>query len=137
MINTTLTAEKIEDYTVMLCDALYMNFKEYNIRAHQRSINQGEDSTGYHAERIQHIKENGADIEFYIKKGKRYLKVIMKDSGSSQSVHAFVDRETGDVYKPAGWKGPAKIARYSLLQDSDREWLYSHADWSGGYLYIR
>ena len=121
----------------MLCDALYMNFKEYNIRAHQRSINQGEDSTGYHADRIQHIKENGADIEFYIKKGKRYLKVIMKDSGSSQSVHAFVDRETGDVYKPAGWKGPAKIARYSLLQDSDREWLYSHADWSGGYLYIR
>ena len=137
MYNTTLTAEKIEDYTVMLCDALYMNFKEYNIRAHQRSINMGEDNTGYHARKIEEIKENGADIEFYTKRGKRYIKIIMKDSGGSNSVHAFVDRETGDVYKAASWKQPAKIARFSLLQDSDREWLYLHADWSGGYLYIR
>ena len=120
----------------MLCDALYMNFKEYNIRAHQRSINQGEDSTGYHAERIQHIKENGADIEFYIKKGKRYLKVIMKDSGSSQSVHAFVDRETGDVYKAASWKAPAKHVRYDLRIIKDREYVLENCDWAGGYLYM-
>ena len=120
----------------MLCDALYMNFKEYQIRAHKRSI-ANDINMDYHQSKIDDIMENGADMEFYVKKGKRYLKIIMKDSGGSQSVHAFVDRETGDVYKAASWKQPAKIARFSLLQDSDREWLYLHADWSGGYLYIR
>jgi hypothetical protein len=136
MYNTTLIAEKIEDYTVMLCDALYMNFKEYQIRAHKRSI-ANDINMDYHQSKIDDIMENGADMEFYVKKGKRYLKIIMKDSGGCNSAHAFVDRETGDVYKAASWKAPAKIARFSLLQDSDREWLYLHADWSGGYLYIR
>ena len=136
MYNTTLTAEKIEDYTVMLCDALYMNFKEYSIRAHKRSI-ANDINMDYHQSKIDDIMENGADIEFFVKKGKRYLKIIMKDSGGSLSVHAFVDRETGDVYKAASWKAPAKIARFSLLQDGDRDWLLENADWSGGYLYLR
>ena len=82
MYNTTLTAEKIEDYTVMLCDALYMNFKEYQIRAHKRSI-ANDINMDYHQSKIDDIMENGADMEFYVKKGKRYLKIIMKDSGGS------------------------------------------------------
>ena len=136
MINTTLAAEKIEDYTVMLCDALYMNFKDYQIRAHQRSI-ENEINMDYHQSKITEIIENGAPIEFYIKRGRRYLKVMMKDSGGSSSVHAFIDRETGDVFKPASIKAPAKGARYSLLQDEDLNWLLGNADWSGGYLYAR
>ena len=51
MINTTLAAEKIEDYTVMLCDALYMNFKDYQIRAHQRSI-ENEINMDYHQSKV-------------------------------------------------------------------------------------
>lgn len=136
MINTTLTAEKIEDYTVMLCDALYMNFKDYQIAAHKRSI-ANEINMDYHQSKIDQIVQNGADIEFYIKRGRKYLKIMMRDSGGHGSVHAFVDRETGDVFKPASIKAPAKIARYSLLQDEDLNWLLQHADWSGGYLYIR
>ena len=136
MYTTTLTAEKIEDYTVMLCDALYMNFKDYQIAAHKRSI-ANEINMDYHQSKIDQIVQNGADIEFYIKRGRRYLKIMMRDSGGHGSVHAFVDRETGDVYKPASIKAPAKIARYSLLQDEDLNWLLENADWSGGYLYLR
>jgi hypothetical protein len=136
MYTTTLTAEKIEDYTVMLCDALYMNFKDYQIAAHKRSI-ANEINMDYHQSKIDQIVQNGADIEFYIKRGRRYLKIMMRDSGGHGSVHAFVDRETGDVYKPANIKAPAKIARYSLLQDADLNWLLEHADWSGGYLYLK
>ena len=91
----------------------------------------------YHQSKITEIIENGAPIEFYIKRGRRYLKVMMKDSGGSSSVHAFIDRETGDVFKPASIKAPAKGARYSLLQDEDLNWLLGNADWSGGYLYAR
>lgn len=134
VMNTTLTAEKVEDYTLMLCDALYMNFKEYKIRAHRRSI-ENEINMDYHQSKIDEIKEHGAPIEFYARRGRRYLKIIMKDSGGSKSAHAFVDRETGDVFKPASWRQPAKDARFSLLQEYDRNWLYNHADWSGGYLY--
>jgi len=133
---TTLNAERIEDYTLMLCDALYMNFKDSQIAAHKRSI-ANEINMDYHQSKIDEINEHGAPIEFYVRRGRRYLKIIMKDSGGSKSAHAFVDRETGDVYKSASWKAPAKIARYSLLQDGDRDWLLENADWSGGYLYIR
>lgn len=136
MINTTLTAEKIEDYTVMLCDALYMNFKDYQIAAHKRSI-ANEINMDYHQSKIDQIVQNGADIEFYVKRGSKYLKIMMRDSGGHGSVHAFVDRATGDVYKPASIKAPAKGIRYNILNDESREELYATADWSGGYLYAR
>lgn len=134
MNNTTLTAEKIEDYTLMLCDALYMNLKNYQIRAHQRSIRE-EVNTDYHQSKIEHIMNHGVDAEFYSKRGRKYLKIIFKDAGGHQSVHAFVDRNTGEVFKPASWQAPAKGVRFNLLLQQSREWLYEHADWSGGYLY--
>ncbi len=135
-MNTTLTNELVEDYTVMLCDALYMNFKEYQIRAHKRSI-ANDINMDYHQSKIDYIMDNGADIEFYVKRGRRYLKVMMKDSGGHGSVHAFIDRSSGNVFKPASINAPAKGIRYNILKEGDREYLYTHADWSGGYLYVR
>lgn len=113
-----------------------MNFKDQQIRAHQRSID-NEINMDYHQSKITEIITNGAPIEFYARKGRKYLKIMMKDSGGSQSVHAFVDRNTGDVYKPASINAPAKGIRYNLLDDEQREELYATADWAGGYLYAR
>lgn len=42
--------------------------------------------------------------------GTRYVK-ITRDG----SAHAFVDRTTGDVLKPATWKAPAKHARGNIF----------------------
>jgi len=61
----------------------------------------------------------------------------MIDSSGSRSVHAFVDRMTGEVYKSASWKSPAKGVRYNLLIISSREECMMRADWSGSYLYVR
>ena len=134
-MNTTLTAERVEDYTVMLCDALYMNFKDYQIRHHKRSI-ANDINMDYHQSKIDEIVEHGASMEFYITRGRRYLKVMMKDSGNSRSVHAFVDRNTGDVYMSASWKAPARNgARFNLLCEGDLNWLLENADWAGSYLY--
>lgn len=135
MQNTTLTAEKIADYAVMLCDALYMNLKDYQIRAHQCSI-QNEINMDYHQQKIDEIKNHGVDVEYYIVSGKKYFKIVMRDSGGQKSAHAFVDKTTGEVYKPASWRAPAKHVRYNLLNQKQREWLYENADWSGGYLYM-
>jgi hypothetical protein len=58
-------------------------------------------------------------------------------NGETESVHAFIDRKSGDVYKPASIKAPAKGVRFNLLIITDREWLLENADWAGSYLYRR
>ena len=75
------------------------------------------------------------DTVFDIKEGRKYIKISMINN--QESVHAFIDRKTGDVFKPASWRGPAKIARYNLLDDKSYQQCLSRADWAGGYLYIR
>ena len=131
---TTLISEKVDDYALMLCDALYMNLKNQQIRSHQRSIRE-EVNMDYHQSKIEHIMNDGPDVEFYCKRGRKYLKLIMRDAGGQQHVHAFIDRNNGEVFKPASWQAPAKGVRFNLLLDQSREWLYEHADWAGGYLY--
>ena len=78
---------------------------------------------------------------FYIKEGRKYLKVMMSTSCNldntvwQESVHCFVDRKTGEVYKAASLNAPAKGVRYDLRLITDRNWLMENADWAGGYLY--
>ena len=71
--------------------------------------------------------------KFEIQTGRKYHKICAKNQG----VHAFVDKQTGQVYKPASWKSPAKHVRYDLRLIKDREYLCAHADWAGSYLYLR
>ena len=82
-----------------------------------------------------------SDITFEINKGNKYYKIMEVTSSmgctTSRSVHAFVSRQTGAVYKPAGWKSPAKHVRYNLLDDASYAECLECADWAGGYLYIR
>ena len=70
-----------------------------------------------------------SDYNVTIKKGRKYYKVITENS-----VHAFVDVNNGDVYKPASWNKPAKHVRFNLLQDPQD--CYNKVSWSGGYLYL-
>ena len=86
-------------------------------------------------------------IKFRMEFGRKYIKVIQQDYDTFRdrneyrdgSVHAFIDRNTGEVYKPASWKSPAKIVRYDLRLISDRAKLHNpnFTDWAGGYLYLR
>jgi len=75
--------------------------------------------------------------KYIIESGRKYHKIIMIDDSVRNhcSVHAFVDKKTGEVYKSAGWKAPAKGVRYDMRLIDDRERLLSSADWAGGYLY--
>ena len=70
-----------------------------------------------------------SDYNVTIKKGRKYYKVITENS-----VHAFVDVNNGDVYKPASWNKPAKHVSFNLLQDPQT--CFNKCDWSGGYLYL-
>jgi hypothetical protein len=101
----------VRKYCLMLCDCLLEDFK----RANNRKTD---------------------DYKFYIESGRKYHKLIMETGAGSRSVHAFVDKKTGEVYKAASFKAPAKHVRFNLCIMSDREWLFENADWAGGYLYI-
>ena len=72
-------------------------------------------------------------VRFEVDSGRKYLKINQIDGG----VHAFVNKETGEVFKPASYKAPAKHVRYDLRIINDRERCFSNADWAGGYLYLR
>jgi len=82
-------------------------------------------------------------VKFRMEFGRKYIKVIQQDLRDGDyrdgGVHAFVDRNTGEVYKPASWKSPAKIVRYDLRIINNRQRLHdpSFTDWAGGYLYLR
>ena len=108
----------IRKYALMLCDALEMNFKQRN-----------------------HGELGGRpapEYKFYIQEGgRKYHKIVMEYDNGSRSVHAFIDKKTGDVFKPASFKAPAKIARYNVLNIESREEMFERADWAGSYLYIR
>ena len=73
------------------------------------------------------------DKEYEIETGRKYLKINQLNGG----VHAFIDKQTGEVYKPASWRGPAKIVRYDLRIINERANCLARADWAGGYLYVR
>ena len=71
--------------------------------------------------------------KFEIQTGRKYHKIYAKNQG----VHAFVNKTTGEVFKPASYKAPAKHVRYDLRRIQQRRECFANADWAGGYLYIR
>ena len=84
-----------------------------------------------------------SDYDFRYSVHKRYIKIEQftnSKSGSNdfdgRSVHAFSDKHNGNMYKPASWRGPAKYARYNLLDDESYKECLSKADHCGGYLYM-
>lgn len=84
------------------------------------------------------LKDDAPDeYDYIIESGRKYHKIIMIDSGDSRSVHAFVNKKTGEMYKSSSWKSPAKGVRYDLRIIEQREWLLENADWASSYLYAR
>jgi len=122
-------------HTYALCEALRQNYIDYSIKSHQKFIDDA-DTHEYHQKQIDKLKQGTCDYDFYPETGRKYHKIVMNAAGS-RSVHAFVDKKTGQVYKSASWKSPAKGVRYDLRIIEQREWLMQHADRAGGYLYIR
>jgi len=126
----------ITKYCFMLCDALLKNYIDYAIKSHKTAIIQFKDSDEYHQACIEDLKNGQCGYEFTVESGRKYHKIMMSANGS-RSVHAFIDKKTGSVYKAASIKAPAKGERYNLLLIKDREWLFENADFCGSYLYVR
>lgn len=49
--------------------------------------------------------------------GKKFVKIVKRDYSGSRYVHSFIDIESGDIYKAASWKAPAKHVRGNIFAD--------------------
>ena len=145
-------SQKVEKRTWQLCRTLEEQYKIYHKRmitnnAARYSGNR-EDLSDYAKEQLEALDNGTAKLmKFRMEFGRKYIKIIHQNYDTFQdrneyrdgSVHAFVDRNTGEVYKPASWKSPAKHVRYDLRLIKDRANLHdpNFVDWAGGYLYMR
>tara|TARA_B100001113_G_scaffold306423_1_gene267599 strand:+ start:328 stop:813 length:486 start_codon:yes stop_codon:yes gene_type:complete len=144
---------RIEDYVIKYCEALEENFKQYSIESYKRNIENPNNKViegykSYYQEQLEKIENGTANLyKFDYKIGKKYIKVFNLQYDTFQnrneykagSVTAFIDRKTGEVYKPASWKAPAKHVRFDLRLIKDREFLHNwkNVSWTGGHLYMR
>ena len=147
---------RIEDYVIQYCEALEENFKQYSINSYKRNIDNPSSITegykSYYQQQLEEIENGTANLyKFDYKVGKKFIKVFNLQYQESNdyynrpagyragSVTAFIDKNTGQVYKPASWKAPAKHVRFDLRIIAERNYLLNseNCDWAGGHLYMR
>ena len=147
---------RIEDYVIQYCEALEENFKQYSINSYKRNLENPTTLTegykSYYEEQLQKIEDGTENLyKWDYKVGKKFIKVFNLQYSEANdyynrpagyragSVTAFIDKNTGQVYKPASWKAPAKHVRFDLRLIQDREFLFNpnNISWSGGHLYMK
>ena len=138
----------IKSYTEDYCKAITENYKMYHTDSMERMASSDPDSS-YPSDELKRIQNGTANLmKFEIREGKKYYKIVQVEFDTFQnrneyrdsSVHSFVDKNTGDVYKPASWRAPAtKHVRFTFQKPEDIRFLLTpqNVDWAGGYLYMR
>ena len=145
--------ERIEDrvagWVQTYADTITKNYRDYHIKTLKGNLSGNYPE--YAREQLDEIENETANLyKFVVKTGKRYYKIVQQEFETwekskyygqyrDSSVHAFVDKKTGQVFKPASWAAPAKHVRYDLRIIREREFLFNsnNTDWAGGYLYLR
>ena len=141
---TTSVKANANDYA----KAITKNYFDYHMGNLTR---EGHPHPDYANEQIAEIENGSANLmKFEVREGRKYYKVVQSEfetwNGSKyyqqyrdSSVHSFVDKETGEVFKPASWNRPAKHVRYDMRDERQLNYLLDsrNVDWAGGYLYMR
>ena len=142
--NPTVEAN-VPTWAQKYCDALEANYKNYHIDSMKRMASRPDSST-YANEQLEKIESGEAKLmKFRANPGKKYFKIIQQEARNEegeykdQSVVAFIDKKTGQIYKPAGWAKPAKHVRFDMRIIKQREYVHNakNVDWAGGHLYMR
>ena len=143
--NRTFIKSYVNDYA----DAITENYRRYHIRTLKGNLHGNYPE--YAREQLDAIENGTANLyKFVVKTGKRYYKIVQQEFETWEkskyygqyrdgSVHCFVDKETGDVYKAASWAAPAKHVRFSFQNVDHLKFLLNpdNVGWAGGYLYFR
>ena len=143
--NRTFVKSYVNDYA----NAITENYRIYHLET--LTGNLSGNYPEYAKQQLAEIENGTANLmKFVVKTGKRYYKIVQQEFETWEkskyygqyrdgSVHAFVDKETGDVYKPASWAAPAKHIRFTFQNVNHLKFLLNpkNVGWAGGYLYMR
>ena len=137
---------RVAGWVQTYADTITKNYRDYHI--HTLKGNLSGNYPEYAREQLDEIEKGTEKLMYFkIKTGKKFYKIVQMEFDTFQnrneyregSVHAFVDKKTGQVYKPASWPAQAKHVRYYLRIIREREFLFNsnNTGWAGGYLYLR
>ena len=146
--NPTLET-RVADWTQTYADTITENYRQYHVRTLEGNLHGNYPE--YARQQLDAIESGTANLMWFkVYSGKRYWKIVQQQfetwEGSKYygqyrdaSVHAFVDKKTGQIFKPAGWSKPAKHVRFDMRIISERNFVHNpnNTGWSGGYLYLR
>lgn len=92
---------------------------------------------------LAHFARNGFTfavpyVETSERRGPKFVKLWRGETHTGQeprlsSIHAFVEIETGDIFKPASTKAPAKHKRGNIYENAGRSCLTE----AGGVAYMK
>ena len=140
---------RVAGWVQTYADTITKNYREYHIKTLNGNLSGNYPE--YAREQLDAIENGTANLMWFkVYSGKRYYKIVQQEFETWEkskyygqyrdgSVHAFVDKKTGQVYKPASWQSPAKHVRFDLRIIREREFLFNsnNTGWAGGYLYLR
>ena len=140
---------RVAGWVQTYADTITKNYRDYHINTLNGNLSGNYPE--YAREQLDAIENGTANLmKFKVKTGKKFYKIVQMEFETWEkskyygqyregSVHAFVDKKTGQVYKPASWAAPAKHVRYDLRIIREREFLFNsnNTGWAGGYLYMR
>ena len=143
--NRTFIKSYVEDYA----KAITENYRRYHLRTLNGNLHGNYPE--YAREQLDAIENGTANLMWFkVYSGKRYYKIVQQEFETWEkskyygqyrdaSVHSFVDKKTGQVFKPAGWAKPAKHVRFDMRIIKERDLLHNpdFTGWAGGYLYLR
>jgi len=138
---------KVSNWTDLLCSSLTENYYVYHRRMIERNAERFDGEMSKYAQDQLDAMNNGTAklMKFRKIEGRKYYKVVQveyddrKNEWRDASVTAFVDKNSGEVYKPASWKSPAKYVRYDMRIITHRQACHDPkvTTWTGGFLYMR
>ena len=140
---------RVAGWVKTYADTITENYRRYHVETLEGNLSGKYPE--YARKQLDEIKNGTANLmKFKVKTGKKYYKIVQQEfetwegsknynKYSDSSVHAFVDKKTGQVFKPASWQAPARHVRFDLRIIREREFLfnYKNTGWAGGYLYLR
>jgi len=140
---------RVAGWVKTYADTITENYRRYHVETLEGNLSGNYPE--YARKQLDEIENGTANLMWFkVKTGKKYYKIVQQEfetwEGSKYygqyrdaSVHAFVDKKTGQVFKPAGWAKPAKHVRYDMRIITQRQLLHNpnFTGWSGGYLYMR
>ena len=128
-----------------------LNSKTEFGEAMDKFLNKLTENAKPYVERFDHMK----NVTFKVDGGRKFLKIkyysdkintdydengkatktISKDTKGS--IHCFVDKNTGDIYKAATWKAPYTKGNNPVRGSIYDEKCYEKTDLYGGWLYAK